>query len=119
MPEREMFPHETLHVYGKALAFVAAASAFLSSWDKRHAVVDQLDRASESLLLNLADGARFVSGARKLRALDYALGSCLECVACLDIARIKSLFPAGIGTSSRVQTTKQRSCLVLDQKGIY
>ena len=33
-----MLAHEKLHVYGKALAFVTAASAFSAAWSKRHAV---------------------------------------------------------------------------------
>lgn len=100
-----MFAHEKLHVYGKALAFVAAASAFSAGWDKRHAVVEQLDRASDSLIVNLAEAARFHSASSKLRALDYALGSGLECAACLDIARIKGLL-------NKTDTTeeKQRLC---------
>ena len=78
-----MFPHEKLHVYGKALAFVAAASAFSSSWDKRHAVVDQLDRASESLLLN------------HRRFLDVAESSAVKVAAYLDLAMQRlSLSPA-------------------------
>jgi four helix bundle protein len=56
--------------------------------------VNQLERASDSLILNLADGARLRSGPTKLRALDYAIGSGLECAACLDIARIKDLISA-------------------------
>jgi four helix bundle protein len=86
-----MLAHEKLQVYGKALAFVAAASGFSSSWSRKHAVVDQLDRASDSLILNLADGARFRSAPSKVKALDYALGSALECAACLDVATIKGL----------------------------
>jgi four helix bundle protein len=39
----------------------------------------------------LAEGARLRSGADKARSLDYALGSALECAACLDIATIKDL----------------------------
>mgnify|MGYP001609328564 CR=1 FL=1 len=69
--ESEMLAHEKLHVYGKALGFVAAATAFSAAWDKRHAVVDQFGRASESLILNLADGARLRSGPNKLRALEW------------------------------------------------
>jgi four helix bundle protein len=86
-----MFAHEKLEVYRKALRFVAAASSFVVQWDKRHAVTDQLARASDSLVLNLAEAARLRSSATKLRALDYSVGSCLECAAALDVARIKSL----------------------------
>jgi hypothetical protein len=38
---------------------------------------------------NRAEGARLRSGRAKLRSLDFALGSCLECAACLGIAWIK------------------------------
>jgi len=103
-----MLAHEKLHVYGKALAFVAAASAFSSTWSKKHAVVDQLGRASESLILNLADGARFRSAPSKLKALDYALGSGLECAACLDIARIK-----GFLSPVQADHEKQRLCEIV------
>ena len=41
-------------------------------------------------MLNIAEGARLLSGPHKARTLDYAVGSTLECAACLDIARIKS-----------------------------
>jgi four helix bundle protein len=88
-----MFAHEKLQVYGKALVFVAVASGFSGSWSRKHAVVDQLGRAADSLILNPADGARLRSAPSKLRALDYALGSGLECAACLDIAQIKGLLP--------------------------
>ena len=47
-----MFAHEKLHVYGKALAFAASATACSAGWDKGHAVVDPLGRASDSVILN-------------------------------------------------------------------
>jgi hypothetical protein len=56
-----MFAHEKLHVYSKSLTFIATVSTCASDWEKKHAVTDQLNRASESLVLNLADGARFRS----------------------------------------------------------
>jgi four helix bundle protein len=96
-----MLAHEKLQVYSKALLFVAAASEFSANWSKKHAVVDQLGRASESLILNLAEGARLRSAPSKLRALDYALGSGLECAACLDIARIKGLLSPADSTHQK------------------
>ena len=69
-----MLPHEKLDVYRKALAFVGDASNSAARWDKRHAVADQFGRASDSLVLNLAEGARLRPGRAKLRTLDYALG---------------------------------------------
>ncbi|MBU0676760.1 MAG: four helix bundle protein [Verrucomicrobia bacterium] len=84
-----MLAHEKLHVYQKALSFVGRMSAFSSEWPKRHAVTDQLARASESVLTNLAEAARAWGNARKVLRLDYALGSSIECAACIDIAEIK------------------------------
>ena len=37
---------------------VASLGKHLVQWDKRHVVVDQLGRASESIMLNLVEGAR-------------------------------------------------------------
>jgi four helix bundle protein len=102
-----MLPHERLEVYRKALEFVGDASAPAVRWDKRHAVADPFGRASESLILNLAEGARLRPGRAKLRALDDALGSCLECAACLDIAGIKAFLEIGVMTNH-----KQRPCQI-------
>ncbi len=40
-------------------------------------------------MLDLAEGARLRSSAKRQHLLDYAIGSALECAACLDIAHIK------------------------------
>ena len=47
-----MLCHQKLKVYGKGLAVVASLGMHSAQWDKRHAVVDQLGRASESMVLN-------------------------------------------------------------------
>jgi flagellar capping protein FliD len=62
-----MFSLDKLKVYDKALANAASLAQHSRSWDKRHAVTDQLLRASESFVLNLAEGARLRS-ARPLHA---------------------------------------------------
>ncbi len=84
-----MFSLDKLKVYDKALASAASLAQHSQSWDKRHAVTDPLLRASESVVLNLAEGARLRSVAKRQHLLDYAIGSALECAACLDIAHIK------------------------------
>jgi len=86
-----MFDHEKLQVYGKALDFAAKAGTWTNTWDKKHALVDHLSRAAESVLLNLAEAARQRGTPARLRAADYAIGSSLECAGCLDVARIKAL----------------------------
>jgi four helix bundle protein len=86
-----MFAHEKLQVYAKALNFNAALGGFITRWDKRHAFVDHLSRAAESILLNLAEAAWQHNGPGRLQVLDYSVGSSLECAGCLDIALIKGL----------------------------
>src|SRR5436190_20021191 len=75
-----MLAHEKLHVYGKALAFVTAVSAFSAVWSKKHAVVDQLDRASDSLI----NGC--YAGLDHRRFLDIAEGSAVKVAAYLGLA---------------------------------
>ena len=89
-----MFSHEKLKVYEKALVSVTSLAQHAASWDKRHSVVDHLLRASESIVLNIAEGARLWSAGTKQRMLDYALGSALECAACVDIAVRKQFLSA-------------------------
>src|SRR6516162_9715939 len=89
-----MFPHEQLQVYDKALGFATKVILWSSNWDKKHALVDQISRASESTVLNLAEAARMRGQPGRLRVADYAIGSTLECASCLDIARIKRFLTA-------------------------
>jgi four helix bundle protein len=89
-----MFAHQKLKVYDKALSFAAAVNSLTGAWPKIHAVLDHLNRASDSIVLNIAEGSRLRSAPAKQRATDYAIGSVLECVACLDIAWIKELLSA-------------------------
>jgi four helix bundle protein len=87
--EIRMFSLEKLKVYDRALACVANLALLSAHWDRRHAVADQLLRASESVVLNIGEGARLRSGPQRQHILDYAIGSASECAACLDIAQCK------------------------------
>jgi hypothetical protein len=84
------FSHENLSVYQLALAFNAKVAAWVDSWDAQHAICDHLPRAAEGVLECIATASASHS-AMKQRSLDYAIGSTLECAACLDIAMIKRL----------------------------
>src|SRR6185503_19395467 len=90
-----MLSHQKLKVYGKGLAVVASLAKHSAAWDQRHAVVDQLCRASESIVLNLAEAARLDSPTQKQQLLDYAVGSALECAACLDSRLYRQVDKAG------------------------
>jgi four helix bundle protein len=96
------FPHEKLEVYQRSLAFAGFAEPVLARWEPKHAVRDQLARATESIAVNLAQGASTDADTR-LGFLDYALGSALECAACLDVARSKELLdPSQLSTGKQL-----------------
>ena len=79
------FDHERLKVYQALLEFISWATDLLSSLNCRAAVKDQLDRASTSIPLNIAEGNGKFAIKDRCRFLDFARGSALECAACLDV----------------------------------
>ena len=64
-----MFTHHKLKVYEKAVVFAAAAEEFSAPWGKRHAIVEHFCRASESIVLTIAEGARLPPSPGKVRTL--------------------------------------------------
>ncbi|MBT3295367.1 MAG: four helix bundle protein [Verrucomicrobia bacterium] len=82
----QFFPHERLHAYARALTFVQLAGAWIDSWPSRFAVRNQLDRAMESIIANLARAVRYQRTDKGTYLLECSLGSVLECAACLDVA---------------------------------
>jgi len=90
------FPHEKLTVYHKALEFFERIQRHLSTWSRQHAFVDHLWRASESVVFNLVEAVRLRQTEKKTLAVDYAIGSVMECAACLDIAVLKRLIEKAV-----------------------
>ena len=84
-----MFSLEKLKVYDRALVCVASLNQLSLRWDKRHAVVDHLVRAGESVLLNIVEAVHPRGSRQRQHVLDYAIGSALERAACLDISQLK------------------------------
>jgi four helix bundle protein len=98
-----MFSHQKLDVYHKAVAIAADLARLATDWDKRHSVVDHLSRAAESVGLNLTESVRLSSVPAKECTIDYAVGSALECAACLDIAVVKELLGAERGYGQKLE----------------
>jgi four helix bundle protein len=84
------FDHERLEVYREAIAFVAWHSGVLEETMRAGDVKDQLDRASTSIALNIAEGNGKYSLKDRCRFFDTAHGSALECAAALDILVAKA-----------------------------
>jgi len=92
-PMTTTFDHEKLHVYQDAIRFVSWADEILESIPKNLAVHDQLDRASTSIPLNIAEGNGKYTAADRCRFFDIARGSALESAACLDVLVAKKRLP--------------------------
>jgi four helix bundle protein len=85
------FDHEKLDVYQEAIAFCGWVGEFLSGISARAAAKDQLDRASTSIPLNIAEGNGKFSAKDRARFFEMARGSALECAAWLDVLLVRKL----------------------------
>jgi four helix bundle protein len=79
------FDHEKLEVYREAIALIAWLSKLLETLGRVGDVRDQLDRASTSIALNVAEGNGKFSPKDRCKFFDTAHASALECAAGLDI----------------------------------
>jgi len=91
LPHSHPFDHEKLAIYGKSLEFVAWVTDILVRVPKSLSVWDQLDRASTSIPLNIAEGTGKFTVRDKCKYYDSARGSALECAACLDVLVVKQI----------------------------
>lgn len=98
-----LFDHEKLEVYQEAVAFVAWLSALLDGAVRVGEVKDQLDRASTSIGLNIAEGNGKYAPKDRCRFFDIAHGSALECAAGLDV-----LVAKGKLTHEQIRPGKER-----------
>jgi four helix bundle protein len=88
------FDHEKLDVYRESIAFCGWVAELLGQISAKAAAKDQLDRASTSLPLNIAEGNGKFSTVDRARFLEIARGSVLECAACLDVLAMRKLVAA-------------------------
>jgi four helix bundle protein len=91
LPAQEYwFNHEKLEAYRETIAFVAWLSEILEGAVRLGDVRDQLDRASTSMPLNIAEGNGKYTPKDRCRFFDIAHGSALECTAGLDVLVAKT-----------------------------
>ena len=101
--DEPVFGHERLDVYREAIAFIVWLSPILESIGRPGDVKDQLDRASGSIALNIAEGNGKYNAKDRWRFFDIAQGSAFECAAGLDI-----LVAKGKLTTGQIRPGKQR-----------
>ena|ERR687892_2252177 len=85
------FDHEKLDVYRESIALCGWVGELLAQISVKAAAKDQLDRASTSLPLNIAEGNGKFSTVDRARFLEIARRSALECAACLDVLVARKL----------------------------
>jgi four helix bundle protein len=83
--------HEKLDVYCEAINFCSWVGTFLSTISIKAAAKDQLDRASTSIPLNIAEGDGKFSASDQARFFEIARGSALESAAALDVLVTRKL----------------------------
>ncbi len=97
------FDHEKLEVYREAIAFCGWVGELIGKIPGKISAKDQLDRASTSIPLNIAEGNGKFSPADRGRFLEIARGSALECAACLDV-----LIARRLATSDQIEQRKEQ-----------
>ncbi len=109
---RPSFDHEKLKVYQAAITFVTWSTDLLGQVEAKAAVKDQLDRASTSVPLNIAEGNGKFAIRDRCRFLGFARGSALECAACLDVLVAKRLVAPETIRAGKTQLLEVVSMLI-------
>ena len=102
------FDHERLDVYRNSIAFCAWVGDFLPRLTQKTAAKDQLDRASTSIPLNIAEGNGKFSAKDRARFLEMARASALESAACLDV-----LVARGLATAEQIAGAKSQLAAIV------
>jgi len=106
------FDHGRLNVYQEAIAFCGWVGDLLSEVTAKAAAKDQLDRASTSIPLNIAEGNGKFSNADRARFLEIARGSALECAVCLDVLLARKLIGSKLMVPAKEQLVRIVNMLV-------
>jgi four helix bundle protein len=83
--------HERLDVYRLAIEFAGWTEPIIGSLKSGSAAQSQLERASTSIPLNIAEGNAKASRKDRARYWRIALGSTLECAAVLDVLVVRKI----------------------------
>ena len=98
-----LFDHERLEVYRIAVEYADAADDIAGKLKRGNAHVrDQLRRASDSIVNNIAEGAGEFQPAEKARFYRIALRSSTECAATLHTCQRRKLGDLDVLESARV-----------------
>lgn len=99
-----MFDHEKLDAYRLSIEFIAWTGPVVDDRPRggRLSVIKHLDEASASVALNIAEGNGKRSVADRVRYLEIARGSALECAACLDVLVVRDRLAGDVAKQGKV-----------------
>ncbi len=87
-----MLSFQRLDVYQRAIEFLALVGDIVDDLPKGHSErSDQLVRAAESVVRNIAEGAGRWSEADSAKHYKIARGEAMECAASLDVMRLRKV----------------------------
>jgi four helix bundle protein len=87
-----MLSFQRLDVYQRAIQFLALVYDMVEQLPKGHGDrADQLVRAAESVVRNIAEGAGRWSEADCSKHYKIARGEAMECAACFDVFKLRKL----------------------------
>ncbi|HEV7404579.1 MAG TPA: four helix bundle protein [Chthoniobacteraceae bacterium] len=114
-----MFSHEKLIVYRKSITFVAWTQPIIEELPGKVSARDQLERASTSVPLNIAEGNGKFSIADRARFWQIAHGSAVECAGCLDVlvARKKIAEEVAVAGKEQLEEIVNMLLALLDRLG--
>jgi four helix bundle protein len=110
MPSR--FDHEKLSVYQRSLQFVVWVTELLEHIPTKLSAHSQIERASTSIPLNIAEGNGRHNAADRCRFFDIARGSALECAAALDVLVARKILTEKDTESGKAQLIEIVNVLV-------
>jgi four helix bundle protein len=108
------FDHEKLDVYKVSIEFILTTESVIKQFPKGRAyLIDQLQRAGSSVLLNIAEGAGEFSENEKIRFYRMARRSATECSAILDICKRLNFLEEELYLTTRSLLLRIVSMLIL------
>lgn len=91
-----MLSFQRLEVYQRSIEFLSLVVDIVGELPKGHSErSDQLVRAAESVVRNIAEGAGRWSEADCAKHYKIARGEAMECAASLDVMKLRRLLAAG------------------------
>jgi len=97
-----LLDHEKLRVYQESLRFIIWLEALLPSIPAKTSAKDQIERASTSIPLNIAEGNGRHTSSDRCRFFDNARGSALECAAALDVLQAKGFMNIDVVNEGKI-----------------